>query len=380
MTKLIAFSSCLGFCGAARIEFDIRNHNTKNAEITGQCILKATLPDYMHSYLSPSGDPLRLPVNSCQPSPPGAGPGSLMARPYPDFRSDHSGDCFLNKETDHDVCSASDCTVFIEYYPDASCEGLSNGSIDATVGRDGDVIGEFEEETREEDQIQQPPRCHVGDHVVCSDGLSQCSGNQCCPDGSACPSADDDFRGCALGKTLDCTHQQTPGCEACSGLESDCCVETNRYSPEITALRCINPAIDVCHDGLVCPLSKPSLCWQYTYSSGSGEATCFNPETHACVKPDNSRSPFPAHQVCPVQSVVCGGHCWEVNSGVCCGATWYRGEERKQCCQGSCAGAGCQTWACEADQECMRPFENGYSVDKLSRNCKAPSIPSTTSS
>lgn len=32
-----------------------------------------------------------------------------------------------------------------------------------------------------------------------------CSGNQCCPDGSTCPSADADYSACASGKTQDCS-------------------------------------------------------------------------------------------------------------------------------------------------------------------------------
>ena len=73
------------------------------------------------------------------------------------------------------------------------------------------------------------------------------------------------------------------GCEACSGVESDCCVETKSFPPETAAIRCINPAIDVCSDGFVCPLSKPSICRQYTCMNSPGDATCFNPETHACI-------------------------------------------------------------------------------------------------
>lgn len=47
--------------------------------------------------------------------------------------------------------------------------------------------------------------CSPGDAVTCpgqSDAV--CSGNQCCPDGSTCPSADHSFAGCQSPKTLDC--------------------------------------------------------------------------------------------------------------------------------------------------------------------------------
>jgi len=50
-------------------------------------------------------------------------------------------------------------------------------------------------------------RCQVGDHVNCPGGEAQCAGNQCCPDGSVCPSAEASFTdpiGCAKGKVEDC--------------------------------------------------------------------------------------------------------------------------------------------------------------------------------
>ena len=54
-----------------------------------------------------------------------------------------------------------------------------------------------------------PPFCQVGDHVACPGGQQWCSGNQCCADSSACPSADDDFTGCPQRKAVDCTQNQT---------------------------------------------------------------------------------------------------------------------------------------------------------------------------
>jgi len=45
--------------------------------------------------------------------------------------------------------------------------------------------------------------CQVGDFVTCSDGTA-CGGNQCCRDGSTCPSASNSFTGCS-GKLSDCT-------------------------------------------------------------------------------------------------------------------------------------------------------------------------------
>jgi hypothetical protein len=50
------------------------------------------------------------------------------------------------------------------------------------------------------------PTCQVGDPVLCPGTTSQyCGGNQCCPDLSTCPSADDSFTGCPYPKKEDCT-------------------------------------------------------------------------------------------------------------------------------------------------------------------------------
>jgi len=49
--------------------------------------------------------------------------------------------------------------------------------------------------------------CSVGDSVTCPDSVLRCAGNQCCQDGSTCPSADGSFSECAAPKTLDCTQQ-----------------------------------------------------------------------------------------------------------------------------------------------------------------------------
>lgn len=48
-------------------------------------------------------------------------------------------------------------------------------------------------------------RCHAGDSIRCPGSTAMCAGNQCCPDGSACPSASSDFSGCGLPKREDCT-------------------------------------------------------------------------------------------------------------------------------------------------------------------------------
>jgi len=46
--------------------------------------------------------------------------------------------------------------------------------------------------------------CNVGDPVTCPGTSSGCAGDQCCLDGSTCPSAEETFTGCSKGKTVDC--------------------------------------------------------------------------------------------------------------------------------------------------------------------------------
>lgn len=49
------------------------------------------------------------------------------------------------------------------------------------------------------------PLCRIGSKVTCPGTGAVCTGNQCCPDHSTCPSAAPDFNGCAHGKTAACT-------------------------------------------------------------------------------------------------------------------------------------------------------------------------------
>merc|ERR1711957_515176 len=59
-----------------------------------------------------------------------------------------------------------------------------------------------------------PPAVHgciVFSEVECpGSGGSMCSGNQCCPDGSVCPSAMNDYFACAHSKHVDCTNLPVP--------------------------------------------------------------------------------------------------------------------------------------------------------------------------
>tara|TARA_Y100001973_G_C5164426_1_gene315289 strand:+ start:84 stop:1289 length:1206 start_codon:yes stop_codon:yes gene_type:complete len=57
----------------------------------------------------------------------------------------------------------------------------------------------------------EPTHCDIGESVLCpgSTGVF-CSGNQCCPDGTRCPSAPHTFNGCPKGKLIDCTKVKQP--------------------------------------------------------------------------------------------------------------------------------------------------------------------------
>jgi len=46
--------------------------------------------------------------------------------------------------------------------------------------------------------------CSLGGKAICPGTGATCTGNQCCPDDSTCPSADLTFRGCKKGKTATC--------------------------------------------------------------------------------------------------------------------------------------------------------------------------------
>jgi len=51
-----------------------------------------------------------------------------------------------------------------------------------------------------------PASCKVGDNVPCpGGGPAMCAGNECCPGGITCPSADPRFQCCPKPKTVDCT-------------------------------------------------------------------------------------------------------------------------------------------------------------------------------
>jgi hypothetical protein len=50
------------------------------------------------------------------------------------------------------------------------------------------------------------PHCKIGEPVKCPDLKTVCAGNQCCPGGWQCPSADNRAKNlCPHGKPQDCT-------------------------------------------------------------------------------------------------------------------------------------------------------------------------------
>ena len=57
----------------------------------------------------------------------------------------------------------------------------------------------------EREILQVNDTCNVGDTVKCPEEGGDCAGNQCCPDGSTCPSAQINFSGCPKSKMIDCT-------------------------------------------------------------------------------------------------------------------------------------------------------------------------------
>ena len=71
-------------------------------------------------------------------------------------------------------------------------------------------------------------KCKMGDSVRCPSG-EMCAGNQCCADGTTCPSATNNFNLCRSGKLQDCTMTPTqnfvcPSKQCCEvGQGQQCC-------------------------------------------------------------------------------------------------------------------------------------------------------------
>jgi len=106
--------------------------------------------------------------------------------------------------------------------------------------------------------------CNVGDAVACPGHPETfCAGNQCCPDGSSCPSAENTFTGCPSGKQQDCT-MSTPAptpasnggsCEInslvnCPGFQDHMC-QGNQCCPDGTTCPSAESSFDSCQHGKV---------------------------------------------------------------------------------------------------------------------------------
>jgi len=108
-----------------------------------------------------------------------------------------------------------------------------------------------------------PGTCFVGDLVDCNTGGpaaggEMCAGNQCCPNGTPCPSASSDFHGCTSSKKIhDCTQSATPTPAPTGGHAGGTCqigeaVSCSSGRPLCTGGQC-------CPDGHPCPSSDPSF-------------------------------------------------------------------------------------------------------------------------
>jgi len=155
---------------------------------------------------------------------------------------------------------------------------------------------------------------------------------------------------CAAAVRIDSTFQEASDhCEdQCIGHYSECCSYTN-FIGQVESARCINPSLDTCVSGHVCPLDF-ELC-SHDFSHRSGPFFCFDPSTHQCV--GNGRSD--GTLLCKIGQVACGDSCMPEGEGECCGSSnsekWIRSEEDKVCCfnRGRSSHDG---WECPASSRC----------------------------
>jgi len=119
------------------------------------------------------------------------------------------------------------------------------------------------------------PMCKVGDPVHCPNSEVICAGDECCPDGSTCPSAAQSYDLCPNPKKEDCTrHQPTPPTPAPTPAPTP--------SPGLTCkvgdpVHCPNSDVicagnQCCQDGSTCPSADPSY------------DMCPNPKKYDCLK------------------------------------------------------------------------------------------------
>lgn len=90
------------------------------------------------------------------------------------------------------------------------------------------------------------PLCRIGSKVTCPGTGAICTGNQCCPDHSTCPSAAPDFKGCAHGKTATCALPASNAKHAAHYCKLGQKVQCPGVPGTCTGNQC-------CSDGFTCP-------------------------------------------------------------------------------------------------------------------------------
>merc|ERR1712072_341425 len=119
------------------------------------------------------------------------------------------------------------------------------------------------------------PMCKVGDPVHCPNSEVICAGDECCPDGSTCPSAAQSYDLCPNPKKEDCTrHQPTPPTPAPTPAPTPlpgltCKVGDPVHCPNSDVICAGNQC---CQDGSTCPSADPSY------------DMCPNPKKYDCLK------------------------------------------------------------------------------------------------
>jgi len=90
------------------------------------------------------------------------------------------------------------------------------------------------------------PLCMIGSKVICPGTGAICTGNQCCPDHSTCPSAAPDFKGCFHGKTATCTLPASTAKKSAQHCKLGQKVQCPGVQGTCTGNQC-------CADGSTCP-------------------------------------------------------------------------------------------------------------------------------
>lgn len=156
-----------------------------------------------------------------------------------DIWNGYSGDggwqyCAQGKVHESSGCSTSITNIRIE-----AASGTFSGKCAALVASSPSPSPSPEPPSPPTPTPSPLPHCDVGEPVLCPNSHSLCAGNQCCPDGSVCPSADDSWDQCDKPKGDDCTKA--------SGSWSPC----GEHSGEV----CCNPHVvpaEFCPGNVIC--------------------------------------------------------------------------------------------------------------------------------